>query len=338
MKAKPAKNIKRYLPGLAVSGLAIVFLAQFVNKETLMDSLTIFSIGDILVLVVIMLCSLVARGFVWKSLLEGLSFRDGFLIVNEGYLFNNLIPRSGEIARVFITSHLTRNDVFQTASAVFFERVIDLLIAAGMLLATLSLALGMEHLQTTAIWIAILFSLILMVAFAVVYFSRAIEENLRSKTFNYEILEMRVKPFLFKILHGLTAISQPRKIIPAFMWILISWVFWVALLYYAILQIQPGAPVWWALFTEGVVAIGIALPSAPANLGVYEGAIVFALSVFGIAKEVALGSAIVLHAIQIGMTTIFGLLGLFTHDFKIGQIIEKIQSGITRKKPNVQEE
>jgi hypothetical protein len=137
---------------------------------------------------------------------------------------------------------------------------------------------------------------------------------------------------LIRAIGGLTQISQPKRLLTAFTWIVITWLFWVFYLHYGITRISPGAPLWWALFTEGVVALGIALPSAPANLGVYEGTIVFALSVFGISRETALGGAILLHVIQIAITIVFGLIGLFIHDFKLTQIIEKIQSRMTKSK------
>jgi hypothetical protein len=322
----------RFLPGILISVLAVFFLSRFIQYEDLIKSFQLFSALDILILVVIMVCSLIARGFVWKSLLEGMSIRDGFLIINEGYLFNNLIPRSGEIVRIFITSSLTKNDAFQAATAIFFERSVDLLIAAGMFLSTLSFVLEMQWLRATAIWIIAIFSLMLLGVLAVAYYSPQINSFLIGRKFKNEKLDGKVNPFLIRAIGGLTQISQPKRLLTAFTWIVITWLFWVFYLHYGITRISPGAPLWWALFTEGVVALGIALPSAPANLGVYEGTIVFALSVFGISRETALGGAILLHVIQIAITIVFGLIGLFIHDFKLTQIIEKIQSRMTKSK------
>lgn len=337
MKPKLSLNLLRYLPGILISILAVFFLSKFINYEDLVNSFQLFSAFDIFILTAIMVCSLIARGFVWKSLLEGMSFRDGFLIINEGYLFNNLIPRSGEIVRVFITSSITKNDAFQAATAIFFERAVDLLIAAGMFLSTLSLVLEMQWLRATAIWIIAVFSLLLVGVLATAYFSPRIIEFLRGHKFKNKKLDKQVKPVLIRAIQGLTLIRQPRKLVPAFIWIILTWVFWVLFLFYAITRLSPGAPIWWALFTEGVVALGIALPSAPANLGVYEGTIVFALSVLGISSEFALGAAILLHIIQIAVTVVFGLVGLFIHDFRLTQILEKIQTKIIKKKITDQE-
>lgn len=332
MKPNSFNRFLRFLPGILISILAVFFLSRFIQYEDLVRSFQLFTAVDILILAVIMFCSLLARGFVWRSLLDGISIRDGFLIINEGYLFNNLIPRSGEVVRIFITSSLGKNDAIQAATAIFFERAVDLLIAAGMFLSTLSLVLEAQWLRATAIWIMAVFSLMLVGVLAVAYFSPRINKFLDERKLKHTKLEEKVKPILIRVLDGLTQISQPRKLLPAFFWILITWFFWVLYLFYGIMRISPGAPLWWALFTEGVVALGIALPSAPANLGVYEGTIVFALSVFGISSETALGGAILLHVIQIAITIVFGLAGLFIHDFKLSQIIERIQTRMTKKK------
>lgn len=334
MKKLPRAFLWRYIPGLAISLFVVLFLSRFIKIENLVNSLRTFSFLDIVILGLIMLLSLIARGFVWKSLLDRLSFKDAFFIINEGYLFNNLIPRSGEVARIFITSHISSNNIFQATAAIVFERTLDLLIAAGMFLSTVSLVLELRWLKGTAIWILIIFSFVLLLLIAVAMNSKRIATELDSIKLKNEFIKNKVKPLILRSLQGLSLISQPKKIFSAVFWICISWIFWVMLLYYAILKISPSAPLLWAIFTEGIIALGIALPSAPANLGVYEGTLVFALSIFGIKNDVALGAAIVLHIIQIATTIILGLAGLFFHDFKIGQIIEKIQRKISIKNKN----
>ena len=58
--------------------------------------------------------------------------------------------------------------------------------------------------------------------------------------------------------------------------------------------------------------MGIALPSAPAALGVYEATIVGALVLLGIPASTGTGLAfaITLHAMQFVITAILGLIGL----------------------------
>ena len=332
MKGASKSNLWRFLPGIAISALAFFILSKLINYQDLLNSFKYFSISNILVFFLIIFLSLIARGFVWNSLLNDFSIKDAFFVINEGYLFNNLIPRSGEVVRIIISSAISKNDAFQVTAAIFFERAIDLIIAAGMFLATLSLALEMEWLRSTALYIFVLFTILLVCVLLIAIFAYKIQSYLVNRTSKFNFWERNIKPLIIKAIHGLTTISKPKKLLKGLFWILCSWVFWVLILYYAILQISPSAPLWWALFTEGIIALGIALPSAPASLGVYEGTMVFALSIFGIKSDIALSTAIIVHLVQILATSIFGLLGLFIHDFNISQIVSKIQTRLIKKK------
>ena len=78
--------------------------------------------------------------------------------------------------------------------------------------------------------------------------------------------------------------------------------------------------------------MGIALPSAPASLGVYEGAMVFALSAFGISKELSFGIAIIIHLMQIIITSALGIIGVIRQGDSISDIISRIK--ISKNKPD----
>jgi hypothetical protein len=53
-----------------------------------------------------------------------------------------------------------------------------------------------------------------------------------------------------------------------------------------------------ALTVSAALRVGIALPSLPASVGVYEGTVVLALGVFGVDREVALGYGVLMHFID----------------------------------------
>lgn len=61
----------------------------------------------------------------------------------------------------------------------------------------------------------------------------------------------------------------------------------------------------------GVLALGIAIPSTPARLGVYGVAVVGALSIFGVPFSVALAIALVSHLIHLSITSFVGMYGFF---------------------------
>ena len=65
-----------------------------------------------------------------------------------------------------------------------------------------------------------------------------------------------------------------------------------------------------AAFAASVVALSFVVPLAPGGLGVFHGAVVLALSLFGVPTEPALAFAIVAHAFQMGSVLILGIASL----------------------------
>ena len=144
-------------------------------------------------------------------------------------------------------------------------------------------------------------------------------------------MKSQLNLLLIKGIKGLTSLAKPKNLLIGVIYIVASWILWVSLLYYALRIIEPAAPIWWAIFAEGVLALGIALPSAPASLGVYEGTMVVALSILGIDKNSALSSAIILHSLQILITSLIGIIGLSAHGFTLTEIINKISNRLKKK-------
>jgi uncharacterized membrane protein YbhN (UPF0104 family) len=53
-----------------------------------------------------------------------------------------------------------------------------------------------------------------------------------------------------------------------------------------------------ALTVSAALRVGVALPSLPASIGVYEGTIILALAVFDIDRETALGYGVLMHIVD----------------------------------------
>jgi uncharacterized membrane protein YbhN (UPF0104 family) len=76
---------------------------------------------------------------------------------------------------------------------------------------------------------------------------------------------------------------------------------------------------WLAAVTVLVLTcIGIALPAAPGFIGNYHYACVVALGLFGVAKDVALASAILIHFLTVLVIVLMGVFFMNTSKLKIG--------------------
>ena len=332
MKEKKKIQIPGWLPGLFISSLVVVLLFQIIDVEIFLNSLKSFKMQNHIIFAVLILLALLCRAAAWKFLIGDISLKDAFLIINEGYFFNNFIPRSGEIARAFITSTISSQDAIEVFSSVVFERAVDVIIAAVMFLITLPLAVSLTWIKPIAL--VLVGGLILTIA-AMLFIAVRSENIIRKIDLHKsekQFFEKRILPIIRKLIQALSVLNKPKNILFAVIWILFAWLIWTIMLFYGIRLINPEAPFWWSVFAEGVLALGIALPSAPAGLGVYEGAMVVALSTFGIRVDSALSLAIILHILQIIITSALGFFGLLLHGLSISNMLSKIREKFKNKK------
>lgn len=322
---RPLRSSLGWFPGVLLSLAAVYFLSRFINPDELIKAFKTLTIADLGIMLVLLLLSLCARANGWRHLLEEVPFKQAFLVVNEGYLFNNLIPRSGEIVRTLLISGTARISAFQVASSVLVERALDVLIAASMFLITLPFAIELTWIKPIA-WV--LFSICIVLLFVLVILaikSERVKIWMDSLHFKSTLLRTRIIPKIGLILDGLAVLKQPLKFGRALFWILISWTCWTSLVYFGMTRLSAFVPIWWAIFAQGVLALGIALPSAPAGVGVYEGTMVAAFSVFGFSESGALSIALTLHVMQIVVTTIIGIYGLMVQGQSMTALVQRIR-------------
>jgi uncharacterized membrane protein YbhN (UPF0104 family) len=126
------------------------------------------------------------------------------------------------------------------------------------------------------------------------------------------LIQRFVLPQLDALLRGLAVLVQPKRFLMALGWILLSWVIAVMEYYVLLLSLSATAPLWWGMFVDSVLALGIAVPSAPGALGVFEAAIVGALTILGFTPEAGLAYAVILHFQQWVITGALGVYGLIS--------------------------
>lgn len=112
---------------------------------------------------------------------------------------------------------------------------------------------------------------------------------------------------------GLAALHRPRLAIPAFFATIISWLvlgvsFWCSL---AAFHLGLGYSA--GLLTVIATNLALVFPSAPAAIGVFEAAVVFALDSYDVSNSQALGAAVVLHALNLFPFLAVGVWALKHH-------------------------
>ncbi|HZW03665.1 MAG TPA: lysylphosphatidylglycerol synthase transmembrane domain-containing protein, partial [Anaerolineaceae bacterium] len=277
--------------------------------------------------VVITLLFLIVRAFAWRILLNGKATAgQTFLAINEGYLLNNILPlRAGEIGRAFFLGRSAGINPFHVLSTIVIERAFDMVIAAALMLATLPLALGMEDSLGVVLVVMVIVLIGLLVLFLMARNQDWVNRQATRYGQRWPLIERFVLPQIKALLEGLSALNNPLLFFGSFGLIALSWLLAVTEYYILLLPFAPDAPFWWGIFTDATLALGIAVPSAPGSLGVFEAAIVGALAVLGVSRSQALAYAITLHVLQYVITGVIGVYGLVREGQSLDSLLAQLK-------------
>ncbi len=257
----------------------------------------------------------------WRSLLRradgaALPWQPLWHSIAIGFAANNVLPfRAGEVLRMAAISRLTGVPFASALSSVAVERVIDALVViammgvglvtadipAGLTLPGSSLPISTLAIRTGVICLGVLlFALVgaLFPTFAL-RVTRAVLPRNR--------IGQGLFHFAERVLLGLGALRDPRRAIPVIGWSLLVWGTSGLAFYAAFVAFGFDLPVAGAFILQGVLMVGIAVPSTPGYAGVFEAAIwttLFAL--FGVPKEAGLAYALTYHITTFIPITLMG--------------------------------
>ena len=164
------KNLKflRWLPGVIISIAVVFFISRAVDFNEVANAIKNIGTLNILIIALITSASLGVRAIAWMKLLPKMKFMDAFLLLNEAYLFNNLIPRSGELVKTVLFAKPAQESSYRIISSVIVERSLDLVIAASMFFITfpfIPLTPELDSIRPIAFFLLILFFVFLVIAF-----------------------------------------------------------------------------------------------------------------------------------------------------------------------------
>jgi len=126
------KNILKYVIFLAIGLGLLWFASKDVDTKQITDSLSDANWAWIALSMCISYLAMILRGLRWNIILEPMGYKaDNWTNIHAvafGYCMNNLIPRSGEIARCGLLNRAEHIPVDKLVGTVILERVVDVLI------------------------------------------------------------------------------------------------------------------------------------------------------------------------------------------------------------------
>jgi hypothetical protein len=273
---------------------------------------------------------LIIRGFFWRTLLQNkATFRDSFITINEGYLLNNILPfRLGEIARAYLLGRKAGLDFWQVVPSILIERALDLAIAAGLFLSTLPFVIGVAWAAQAAIATGILVAAGMALIYFVALNRTRILGRVEKLGQRYQLVKKLAGRRVVAFFDGLMILTDARLFLKALGWEGLNWLVGILQYYFFLKAFFPDPNLLWACFALGIGALGIALPSSPGAIGVFEATLVGALYIFGIQASPAAAFALSMHIISYLLTGIIGGYGLY----KDGESLFGLYSRLGRMK------
>jgi uncharacterized membrane protein YbhN (UPF0104 family) len=217
-----------------------------------------------------------------------------------GYALNTLLPaRLGEVAKAVTLRNEGGLPMSSATGVIFMERFADLnclLLLGALTVAMMDIPMALLPVGclVALLWIGLLF-----LAFRPHWLHAVVA-----------ILPwLRIKDFCIRTLESLHQIIAPRVLFLSALYSVAAWTLGLTSLYWVLaegvnLSLSPGQ----MLSTILAGTLGIAIPAAPAAIGVYESLVVGALVLAGVNKARALAVALILHLLQMLAPMVIGLL------------------------------
>ncbi|MEO8199244.1 MAG: lysylphosphatidylglycerol synthase transmembrane domain-containing protein [Gemmatimonadota bacterium] len=266
------------------------------------------------------------RIFRWRILLkanDGSSLPAGSLwhAIAIGFMANNVLPfRAGEVLRSLAITRLTRTRITAALSSIAVERLFDgvaivSLLTIGLLTSGLpassTIAMAGKDVRIThiAVVAGITFAAAMVMAAMVVAFPTLAEKVVR-KVVPFPRLAEKLVAMIEGIVHGLSVLQSPLRILAVVAWSLGIWLVNVTSFYVAFKAFDIPVNFAGAMIMQGILAFAISAPTAPGFLGVFEWAIKVTLLLYMIPEDRVVSYALVYHATTFVPITLLGAWSL----------------------------
>jgi glycosyltransferase 2 family protein len=326
--------------GILLSVLLLAFTLRGVDFGDVARALRASSVPLFLLATVVGTLVFPLRARRWQTILapidDQIPFGPLWRSTAIGMMVNNVLPaRAGELARAFA---LTRERPSIPFSASFASLAVDRLFDAFVIIMMMLLAMldpafprgervAGQLVSHWIAWGALVAAIFLATVYLIVFFPQRIVTLYQA--FARRVaprLEQRGSDVLLAFASGLSVLRSPRRFVAVLAWTAAHWI------------VNPLA--WWigckavgitvpfsAMFVlQGLIAIGVAIPSAPGFFGVFEALAREGLGLYGIDPTLAVTWAIGYHLLSFIPITVMGAyyfarLGLHFRD--LGKATER---------------
>jgi uncharacterized protein (TIRG00374 family) len=304
---------------VALSALLLWWAFKDVDLAEAIDALRSVRPGWLAAAVVVATAAFPLRLVRWRLLLRAEDDRPyGWTplwhAVAMGFAANNLLPfRAGEVVRTAAAARFTGARFSASLASIAVERVFDSLSVVGLLAAALllpgmpaGLTVAGVPVQRVATSAGLLAAAALAAAALVAAFPRAAERAVRLAVPS-DRLALRLVETIEGVRQGLSVLRSPARLAEVVAWSIGLWLVNGLSFYLAFRAFDFPVGFSGALVVQGVLAFGIAVPSAPGYVGPFEAVITAVLAIYGVGASQAVACAVAYHVTTFFPITLLGI-------------------------------
>lgn len=331
------KNTLNVLFGVGLAGLFLYFAFRGKDINELWHSLIDVHWGWFVLLFVGSAFSHLIRAWRWKFLLhpikENISIRNTFSVILIGYLINNIVPRLGEIVRLYALKKLEGISKSAIMGTIILERVLDLITFAMVVLIVLGIYAEPFAIWFPALaqfeWLFFVGAIVMMVVFVLIFLKAEILFQFIRKFRFLVPVSMHVKfdKIFDSFLLGFQASKNPGNFFMIAFTSVLIWLSYIILLYIPFFiydfDTENALNFGSAAVLQVASGLAFALPT-PSGIGSYHAFTSFALTdIFHVDSGKALSYAVYTHAVGFLTTTILGLYYFFIDKIHVADVMTK---------------
>ena len=331
---RSARRLWLGLAGVVISVAALWWVLADVHWSEVRAHVAEARLLPLLAAVIVATATFPIRLIRWQLLLRRedggrLSLRPLWHAVAIGFMANNILPfRMGEVMRSLTASRLAPVRFTSAFSSVAVERVFDGLTVVALLVLSLFLAglpAGVEiagvPVTRTATVAGLAMGAALVMALIVVAFP-ALAERIILRVVPSRTIAARLVHIVEGLRHGLSVLRDPGRAAGVVVLSLILWLVNALSFYLAFKAFGIPANFAAALLLQGILVFGIAIPTTPGYVGVFEGAIKAVLLVLGVGADHAVAYALTYHVTTFVPIVLLGAWSLLRTSLSLNEIQE----------------
>jgi hypothetical protein len=296
-----------HLAAIAVSVIILAVLVRDLDVRQAFHAVAHSQWGWVLAAAAINLLNTAVESVRWSipasSVKPGLRIPSAFRALLAGTLGNIVLPmKLGDGVRAYVFADAEGIPLASAVSTVVLDRMVDIcafLIVVMLTLIVYPLPEGVLHVTRNAF---------AGLAAAAVLFVVVLRAGRRRGALATAGRRSRLLVQLERFAEGLSALGRGGLIVPAFALALLSWLTRLMVIWTAFRAFHLALPLADAAAVLVIVNVGIAVVAAPGNVGPFELAVVSALTLLSVPKEIALSYAVTLHVAEVLPPALLGLV------------------------------